>query len=469
MLIDTADHYSTGSDRQIKPVNQARYTSHEEVALMTTRPTRRNFLTGAGALGLSVPALAALSACASGGGDQPEPTSDGEVDDADGPAVLQNWRADRELDGLQAVVGAFNDEGSSEIEINSIPVETYRVQLPSYLSAQNPPDVYTWLAGSATRAYADAGLLLDVSDVWADMDSYSDALRELSTDSAGNQVFVPMSYYWWGLYYRPSVFDELEVSPPETWQDFLDISESIQEQGVTPIGSGLSDAAWMSAAWFDYLNLRVNGGQYHLELLAGEHSFDSDEVRAVLAAWRELLPYFDPNVLGLTSQQAMTNFAQGRSAMFLAGSFLQDAVPADILDDLDFVSFPEIDSAIPRVEEAPTDGFFASSQTTRPNAVKDFLAFSATAQAQELMLGALGPRQLATNPDADVELDRLAQTGKDMLDSADQLTQFFNRDASDALQPTADAALTRFIDQPDDVDAILGEWERAARQVFDSQ
>ena len=53
-----------------------------------------------------------------------------------------------------------------------------------------------------------------------------------------------------------------------------------------------------------------------------------------------------------------------------------------------------------------------------------------------------------------------------MLESAKELTQFFNRDSSDALQPTADTALTKFIDKPDQIDAILPSGRPAAEKVF---
>ena len=51
-----------------------------------------------------------------------------------------------------------------------------------------------------------------------------------------------------------------------------------------------------------------------------------------------------------------------------------------------------------------------------------------------------------------------------MIESAAELTQFFNRDSSDALQPTADAALTKFLDKPDQIDPILQDWQAARRE-----
>ena len=43
------------------------------------------------------------------------------------------------------------------------------------------------------------------------------------------------------------------------------------------------------------------------------------------------------------------------------------------------------------------------------------------------------------------------QKGIKLLQDTKEITQFFNRDSSDALQTTADAALTKFLDKPDDV------------------
>ena len=43
------------------------------------------------------------------------------------------------------------------------------------------------------------------------------------------------------------------------------------------------------------------------------------------------------------------------------------------------------------------------------------------------------------------------QKGIKLLQDTKEITQFFNRDSSDALQTTADTALTKFLDHPDQV------------------
>ncbi|WP_448006828.1 ABC transporter substrate-binding protein [Agromyces bauzanensis] len=426
---------------------------------MTHQPQRR-----LAALGVSIAASVLLAGCVATGG----ATGQANGDDASGPLILQSRFTDAEKGGMEQLVAGFNELGEGEVELNSIPTSTFNSQLPTYLTSANPPDVYTWYAGQATRDYAEQDLLLDLGDVWDDgMGDFSPALRELSQTEDGSEVFVPTGYYWWGVYYFRSDFERLGIEPPTTWDEFLAACDRIQEQGVTPVTMGLSDNAWLAAAWFDYLNLRVNGGEFHLDLLSGEESFDSPEVRAVFEEFAKVLPYVDPAVLGTSHNQAMSDFAQGKAAMYLLGAWAQPSVPEDRRDDLAFFQFPIIDEAVPIAEEAPTDGFIASVSTTKPDLVKRFLEYVASAEAQSMLMKGQQGTALAANPDAEQTLDDLATQGKEMLESAAQVTQFFNRDAGDALQGPADAALTQFIAQPDSLDAILRDWQAAAEQVRD--
>ena len=80
-----------------------------------------------------------------------------------------------------------------------------------------------------------------------------------------------------------------------------------------------------------------------------------------------------------------------------------------------------------------------------------------------------GPSNLPTSPDVDPSnFSPLVQKGIKLLQETKEITQFFNRDSSDALQTTADTALTKFLDKPGDVVEILKDWQAAAQQVWNS-
>jgi multiple sugar transport system substrate-binding protein len=170
-------------------------------------------------------------------------------------------------------------------------------------------------------------------------------------------------------------------------------------------------------------------------------------------------------VLGTTQNQAMSDFSQGKVAMYLLGAWAQPSVPADKQSDLAFFQFPIIDPKVPVAEEGPTDGFIASSKTDKPNLTKKFLDYVASPEAQTDLAKSQQGTYLPASTKATLQLDALSKQGKEMLESAKQITQFYNRDAGDAQQTPADTALTSFIAHPENVDQILKDWDAAAKKI----
>jgi multiple sugar transport system substrate-binding protein len=421
--------------------------------------SRRRFLAGLGAVG----SAALLGGCATSATSGPAQQTAGAV------TIQSNLSATQAKAAIEALANGFTARGGSTASVNTVASETFRTQLPSYLVSAAPPDTYTWYPGSILQGYARKGLLLDVGDVWQTMGDYSDAFRRLSGDGAGHLVFVPTTYYWWGMFYRKSNFAKWGVTPPSNWAEFVTLCQTLQGKGVSPIGMGAGgDTAWTASGWFDYLNIRINGAQFHRDLLAGRGRFDDPKVVKVFERWKEVLPYFDASGTAVAFQDATTSLLQGRTAMMLIGTFFADAAPKDALDDVDFFQFPVIDPAVPIAEEAPTDGFFASSKTGHLASTKDWLKYVATAEAQELYIRNSSGTVLPTHPQARDTGTPLVVKGRKMLQDAKDLTQFFNRDSSDALQPTADAALIRFLQKPDQLTSILSDWQAAAHKVWSS-
>ncbi|MFG3203883.1 ABC transporter substrate-binding protein [Streptomyces sp. NPDC048192] len=429
---------------------------------MTNHPhNRRSFLAGLGAAG----ATALLSSCVT--------STSSAKSSSKGPVTLQsNLSAPQAKTAMEDLVAAYGRKGQGHASLNTVAAETFRTQLPTYLTSANPPDVYTWYPGSVADAYARKNLLLDLDDVWnssPDLKRYTKALNRLCTASSGKKVFVPTTYYWWGMFYRKSNFAKWGVSAPTGWDEFLDLCDKLKTKGVAPIGLGAGGGtAWVASAWFDYLDIRINGAAYHRQLLAGKHRFDDPEVRKVFDRWQEVLPYFDPDGTAVAFQDATTALLNGRTGMMLIGTFFADAAPKSALDDIDFFRFPVIDPKVPLAEEAPTDGYFASARTGRREQVFDLMRYLATAEAQEIYIKGSSGTVLPCNPDAKDAGTALVNKGRRHIEEAAEITQFFNRDSSDALQPTADTALTKFIAKPKDVGGILTDWQRDAEKIWNA-
>ena len=426
------------------------------------RLSRRGLLLGGAALGGS----ALLSGCIGSGS---APSSSG-ASTTSTTLTLQSSLSDpKPKAALEAVMADFTGPKTT---LNTVAIEQFRAQLPTYLSSGNPPDVLTWYAGSVARDYASKGLLLDLSDLWTGDGAcakFSPALKSLSSADDGKQIFIPTSYYWWSVFFLKSSFEEWGVTEPTTWDGFMSLCDTLKGKGIHPLTMGTGSTPWVASGWFDYLNLRINGAAYHRDLLAGKSSFDSAEVKKVMDTYATLLPYFDPKGKSYSWQEAVTPMVQKKAGMYLIGAFITQSVPAAQVDEVDFFSLPAIDPAIPSAEEAPTDGYFASAGSKNAAGAKELLAFLASPAQQQKYIEGSGSSNLPTSPEVDTsKFSPLVQKGVKLLQETKDITQFFNRDSSDALQTTADAALNKFIDEPKNVDSILKEWQAAASKVFQS-
>ncbi len=369
----------------------------------------------------------------------------------------------------EELVKRFQEEHPNVELVHSIVAhEDFKQAIRAYLTSSSPPDVMTWFAGNRARFFIDKGLIMDISDLWERegwTESYPKGFRALSTVD-GKQYFVPSSYYWWAVYYNKRIFDEYGLEPPETWDEFLEVCATLKENGITPITIG-TKFRWTAAGWFDYLNMRVNGPQFHIDLMLGKEKYNDPRVKEVFETWKVLLDngYFLDNAASYTWQEAVPFMVQDKAAMYLMGQFIMDSIPEDQQDNFDFFRFPIIDPDVPIGEDAPTDGYFAAANAPHPEAAKEFLAYLGSVEAQTYMAETLGRVPVHTGVDPSIFTPEVRK-GIELLKGADFVAQFYDRDTTPPMADRGMNAFMSFWDNPDDIDSILDQLEKDRQQIF---
>ena len=360
------------------------------------------------------------------------------------------------------------------IELTVIDREAYKTQIRNFLSA-NPPDVANWYAANRMRPYVEAGLFEDVSDLW---DEPEIAENLASTEGAmtidGAQWGVPYTYYQWGVYYREDLYDQYGLEEPQDWETLKSNCQTLLDNGVKCFTIG-TKFLWTAGGWFDYLNMRTNGYDFHAALTAGEESWTSDEVRQTFANWRELIDMgaFIDNHQTYSWQEALPFMVNGEAAAYLMGNFavapMREAGLTD--DQLGFYQFPVINPDVELAEDAPTDTFHIPSGAANKEAAREFLRFVVSAENQTLINmpedeGGLG--QLPVNAASSVADDEFLNAGFEMLSSNSPggVAQFFDRDAPAEMAAVAMEGFQEFMVFPDNLEDILQRLEQARESVY---
>ncbi len=357
------------------------------------------------------------------------------------------------------------------IEVKSV-VETdlgYKQKLPVWLlEGKDTPDVMYWCSSQRLYYYADKGLILPITKLWEkeNFDKYFSHVQRGVTYK-GEVYAVPFAYYHWGIFYRKSMIERFG-GVPDNWESFLALLNRMKQAGISPIGLG-SKEHWPAVAWFDYINLRINGLEFHLALLSGEISFYDQRVQKVLFEWKKLIDgqfYNKSNDL-LTWDGVLPLFYRNEIGFLLLGNFVSSKWPADesIVQDIGFMPFPKIDEQIPRYENAPTDVFFIPKNTQKVEAAKAFIRFIARADVQSNLNNELG--YIPPNKESTVGKDRFIQAGQRMLSQADGIAQYFDRDTPPEFDKLATPLLSEFINTGN-IKELTEKLENARLQVFDS-
>jgi multiple sugar transport system substrate-binding protein len=411
---------------------------------------RRTLLKGV----LGAGALAGLSAC--GGGDGGG--GGGDV------TLGSNWSDEVPKKAIADVMKAF----SGSVKINTIDHNSFQENINNYLQG-GPDDVFGWFAGYRMQFFAEQGLVGDISDVWGDIGGgFSAAMKQQSTGADGKQYFVPLYYYPWAIFYRKSVWQEKGYEEPKTMDELVALATKMKGDGLNPIAFGDSEG-WPAMGTFDYLNLRINGYDFHRELMAGEKRWDSNEVKSVFDQWRELLPLHQPAALGRTWQEAAQSLLNKESGMYTLGMFLGQQFPeGPDRDDLDFFPFPEIDPAVGSdVVEAPIDGFMMAARPRNESGAMDLLRYLGTAKAEDLYLKS-DPNNIGAHDDADTSgYNALQKKGEELVSGAKSISQFLDRDTRpDFASTVMIPSIQEFIKNPDDVDGLTRKIESQKKSIF---
>ena len=357
------------------------------------------------------------------------------------------------------------------IELTVIDREAYKTQIRNFLSA-NPPDVANWYAANRMRPYVEAGLFEDVSDLWAEpeiADNLASTKGAMTLDD--KQWGVPYTYYQWGVYYRKDIFDELGLSEPTTWEEEMANCQAIIDSGRKCYTIG-TKFLWTAGGWFDYLNMRTNGYDFHAALTNGEESWTSDEVRQTFANWRELIDMgaFIDDHQTYSWQEALPFMVNGEAAAYLMGNFavapMREAGLTD--DQIDFYQFVQINPDVELAEDAPTDTFHIPSGASNKEAARAFLKFVVSADNQTLINNGENLGQLPVNSSSSVDDDKFLNQGFEMLSSNSPggVAQFFDRDAPAEMAAVAMEGFQEFMVFPDNLEDILQRLEAARESIY---
>lgn len=393
-----------------------------------------------------------------------------------GPVSIGSYHTDPgEPEGMAAVNAAFTAETGIEVKMNTVDHSTFQNQIANYLGG-TPETAYTWFSGFRMKFFADKGLTAAIDDVWEKVKSnFTEGFAQSVVGNDGKIYAIPVDYYPWAVFYRKSLFADKGYTIPATWDDLKTLATKMQADGLTPIAFA-DKQGWPAMGTFDILNLRLNGYDFHVGLMAGTEKWTDPKVTAVFEKWKEILPFHAKDYAGLDWTDAANTLIKKKSGMYLLGLFVSGAFtatkdPAD-LADLDFFPFPTLGTAYDAEAalDAPIDTWQMAAKApnleTERDAANAYLEFWAKGSTQGIFFQHQ-PGVLPTASDSDTSTyTPLQKKAVEIVSAAKRITQFLDRDTRPdfATQDGMQRFLQTFLAKPDQ---DLAPYQKSIQDFWD--
>jgi ABC-type glycerol-3-phosphate transport system substrate-binding protein len=297
------------------------------------RISRRDFLRSASA-------MAALPFIASCGGAAPgAPAETGNEGQAAAPAgepvkiTMWTWYNEQEKE-FPKLVEEFNKSQSNIVVENRLyGTDEYLPVLEAAIAGKTAPDIL----GPHVHAieYGLAGQTVDLVGILGEdflKEFFPSTRRQFTVE--GKQYGVGWMAQTFGFFYNPAMFEQAGVTPPETWDELIEVGQQIKAAGIIPWSFNESDK-WLGADFFLPLITQASDNPdlvYDLDDHTKEGvSWNSEPVIAALDLVDRLVKaeVFQEGALGTDYSQATALFYSGKAAMYFAGSWIPQGIVTD--------------------------------------------------------------------------------------------------------------------------------------------
>jgi alpha-glucoside transport system substrate-binding protein len=418
----------------------------------------------------------AVVAAGCGGDDDGGGAVEGSEEISGSVSLMGIW-VGTEQEAIEGVLDGFR-EAYPNVEATYIPAGDELVtRLSTAIEGGNPPDLATVAQPGTIQDFAERNVIepLDFARDAAVENLGEDVVASGSVDETLYGIFVKAinkSTVW----YNVQAFEDAGVEPPETWEEFLEVAQTLEDSGIPAFSLAGADG-WTLTDLFENVYIRSAGPEMYDQLARHEIPWTDQSVKDALAMMAEI--YGDTENVAGGREGALQTDNPGsiskvltdspEAAMVIEGDFVPTAVETDLEPETGYnvFTFPSINDSPPSVIGA---GDFVAMFKDSP-AAQALVEYLTTTEAAE----SWASRGIGTpnkNVDEGLFPDELTRTTAGAVGQA----EVFRFDLSD-LQPSAFGATVGqglfklfqdFLANPEDIDGVTQEMEDAATEAFGS-
>lgn len=333
--------------------------------------------------------------------------------------IFSWWTGAGEEAGLNALVELFQEK-HPDIEVENAAVAggagtNAKAVLASRMQGDDPPSTFQVHGGAElNEGWVAAGKMQPLNDLYEEMgwhDKFPEELIELVSKD-GNIYSVPVNIHRGNvLWYNKQIFEENNLEPPTTFDEFFEVAETLKSKGITPLALGDKEP-WTASHLFETVLLGVLGPEDYKKLWTLEVTFDDPRIREAAEIFKDMLAYVNEDHSSRNWQDASQLVGNGQAAMNVMGDWAKGYFVNDlnlkVNEDFGYIETPGTDGEFMVI----TDTFGLPKGVENPEDVKKFLKVLGSVEGQDVF----NPLKGSIPARIDADVSKYDQYGKDTIE-----------------------------------------------------
>lgn len=291
-------------------------------------------------------------------------------------------------DVFNAVVARYQEEVNPdfqvEYEVISSTSDLWQ-KLQMYYTADTLPDIFAISNGTLAEEMIGKNKLVNLTEILnADghMGDVAPAMVDYHTSEDGNMYMIPSTFSGEFFVYRKPVFEKYGLEEPETWEDFIDICQTLTENGeYAYVMRGADYVQYLRFASFP--TWTTQGREFIKGLTNGEYTYSESELSMYAAKLLQTFGagnYFVPGFDNMTLSDVVDTFMSGVGTIMYANANYASQL-SELYDagEIGWFGIPVVEDTAGTGSTIPTHGgkAWAFNKDTYDNdpVLQDFVEF----------------------------------------------------------------------------------------------
>lgn len=386
---------------------------------------------------------------------------------------LHKWPQPQNMEYFEQIVKEFEEKHPNiKIEMEAVADEPIKDKLRIVMGSDDQPDVFFSWSGEFARKFVRVGSVLDITDAFNSDSEWNNSIMKAGIEPFtfdGKVYGMPFRINGKFFVYNTDLFERYNLKKPQTWQDFMDICETLKKAGITPIALG-NQFPWAACHYLTTFNQKLVPQDVRMKDYnpkTGEFTHPG-YVKAL--EYLKLLKdkgYFNDGVNSTSHDMAHQLFYAGKAGMIYVELEEFAQVEENMSGRWDFFAMP----AIPEGEgnqkflTGAPDGFMISAKTKHPQEAIEFLKFLVSKESAEKLVKTLGWPSPVIGAVNETNAPKFLVEGMKALESAEGMALWLDTDVHIKVAETYLAGLQELLNGSKSPEDIMKEVRQTAKTV----